>query len=933
MSALFGGHHIAVVSTSLPAASAAAVASVSSTQPATDASNQQPIPTASPTPPPSIGQPVIERIIERIVPQSNTASVSPTALATVLADFENTINKKISALTPAISNTVPQYVAAGGSGGFSASNAINQLANTAISAPTITGGSISNTSIAGYLPLSGGTLTGGLNGTNLNLSGTLTAGTLNVAGLSSGNAIFAPYFSATSTTATSTFAGNVSVSGGLSAASSTISATTTASGIQGVFGSISTLVANAFNAATATVSNLIATTITGTNATFTSATTTNATSTNLYSANLAAANATLTNATSTNLFGSLAHFTSGLVDSLTATGATITNLAATTITGTNATFTSATTTNATTTNATITNAYATNLAAASAVFTNATSTSFFATTASSTNLFATNASVGALSAGTLSLTGTTGTTTIATGEGFTIGGSQFVVQQGSGNVGIGTTSPQYALSISGSVYNVGKVGIGATPYASTGLYINNSAGPDMVIKAGSLSASRPSILFVPSNNSNVDTQINQSGAFYTNQYLVVSGSYAGTVDANGNYSQSSAGTTGVSDMIDVNADTPFGVVSKAYNSTSPLGTNYLGLDKDGNYTFSVGSDGHMQFGASNTFASMDAGISRLSAGKIAFGNGTSGDFTGTLIAGNIGIGTTSPTTALQVAGVITPNQDNTSSLGNSTYRWSAVYAANGTIQTSDARLKSNITDLTYGLADILKLRPVSFTWTAQPEQGTKLGFIAQEVQQVMPETVTVGDDANHALGLTYTEFIPAIVKSIQELSAKFDTLSTTVSNFAESFTTHHLASDDVITQKLCVTKADGTPVCVTGDQLAAVLAAAGQQSATFSPLSTASSTPTTLTASSTPILITAPVIQINGANPATVSIGASYNDLGATITGPQADLNLGIATFFNGARVDSIQLDTSITSTSTIDYVVTDQFGTAATATRQVIVQ
>jgi hypothetical protein len=43
-----------------------------------------------------------------------------------------------------------------------------------------------------------------------------------------------------------------------------------------------------------------------------------------------------------------------------------------------------------------------------------------------------------------------------------------------------------------------------------------------------------------------------------------------------------------------------------------------------------------------------------------------------------------------------------------------------------------------------------------------------------------------------------------------------------------------------------------------------------------------------------PVIQINGENPAHFPVGETYNDLGATITGPQADINLGIKTFLNG---------------------------------------
>jgi hypothetical protein len=41
----------------------------------------------------------------------------------------------------------------------------------------------------------------------------------------------------------------------------------------------------------------------------------------------------------------------------------------------------------------------------------------------------------------------------------------------------------------------------------------------------------------------------------------------------------------------------------------------------------------------------------------------------------------------------------------------------------------------------------------------------------------------------------------------------------------------------------------------------------------------------TSIPTTPPVIQINCNNPATFNIGDTHNDLGATITGPQADLN------------------------------------------------
>lgn len=129
--------------------------------------------------------------------------------------------------------------------------------------------------------------------------------------------------------------------------------------------------------------------------------------------------------------------------------------------------------------------------------------------------------------------------------------------------------------------------------------------------------------------------------------------------------------------------------------------------------------------------------------------------------GNVGIGETSPTDKLSVAGVVAPNADNTYSLGKSTLRWSAVYATNGTIQTSDIRMKENIHPLTYGLREVLQMRPVSYSWKQNPETGLKIGLIAQEVRQLVPEVV-VGDEKKENLGMNYAELVPVLINAIQE---------------------------------------------------------------------------------------------------------------------------------------------------------------------------
>lgn len=142
--------------------------------------------------------------------------------------------------------------------------------------------------------------------------------------------------------------------------------------------------------------------------------------------------------------------------------------------------------------------------------------------------------------------------------------------------------------------------------------------------------------------------------------------------------------------------------------------------------------------------------------------------------GNVGIGTLSPQTTLQVAGVISPSANNTYTLGNATYRFTTVYATNGTINTSDRREKKDITETNLGLDFINKLRPVSYRWNTGVDDDVHYGLIAQDTEKVIDETmknqttsIVSYDEAADRYGIRYTELISPLIKAIQEIYARF----------------------------------------------------------------------------------------------------------------------------------------------------------------------
>ena len=106
----------------------------------------------------------------------------------------------------------------------------------------------------------------------------------------------------------------------------------------------------------------------------------------------------------------------------------------------------------------------------------------------------------------------------------------------------------------------------------------------------------------------------------------------------------------------------------------------------------------------------------------------------------------------------------------------AVLYANATIQTSDRRLKKDISDTTLGLSFINELNPVSYKWINEKRRGseTHFGLIAQEVEEVMNKrnmskedhAVVQYDEKEDKYGMSYNELICPLIKSVQELTAE-----------------------------------------------------------------------------------------------------------------------------------------------------------------------
>ncbi len=308
-----------------------------------------------------------------------------------------------------------------------------------------------------------------------------------------------------------------------------------------------------------------------------------------------------------------------------------------------------------------------------------------------------------------------------------------------GNVGIGTTSPQVGLDV---LSNTG-VRFSGTSGGPLYMYLSADAGEDIADKWVAAIA---------------------DGGLFTLQSFA-SGSWVEklAVTTGGNVG---IGTTTPTSDLHI-ADPDAGVLishsnsgSKVYYKVTNDLSGYIQMEMNGSTFGATGPDG---VAVDNSARIITNGASRLRLGTIDSNplDLSTNNYARLTVsgAGDIGIGTTTPTAQLHTTGSV-----RFSTFGAGTLQTDA----NGNLSvSSDIRLKVIEGDYITGIEALLGIEPIQYHWASSTGFDTNTlytGFSAQNVKDFIPEAV--GEDKNGFLTLSDRPLMAAVINAVKEIWAK-----------------------------------------------------------------------------------------------------------------------------------------------------------------------